>query len=1008
LPKPCDPIIKKTIKTARMKYDTLSIQVPDDKREAYNHQIVERILSGDVQDMTPEEMYNLYTGKARLHQLDRRDFSSYYAYAEAKKAYEQGQFFTPHALCRQVCAALQPPEDFTICDLTCGIGNFFNFLPQENNLYGNEIDPGAYTVCRYLYPEAHISKGDFIYYARGEQFDIILGNPPFNLHTAWGSSQWAYIQKSEQLLKFGGLLALIVPERFLSDAFQDGHKIDWLNEHFHFVLQAPLPSDAFDACIETKLLILQKKGVDRAYTAYDSAVQVPFVPDDIYVRYLQPLYAQYRADAPKLYLLTVQNLTADKELGYQIKKRLWHIKSNPALHKKYYRKTMQKLEEARNPVRPEGVSEKEWERVKPTPDKVLRWMITILKNQNRPRGKKVLKIVKTAYGLKQKAYHKSLEPQAWSKSVHDLLLSGERFGPYKKLYDRKKKALDLQNTPWTELSRDPAVDAWLDAFALVPKRKGFLFEDMEAPTIRLNNIQKSDLGLLLQKRYDELSWEQGGGKSVAGMAWMRYHHKRYRNCFLLAPALAITGTWVERLDTYGFSFVQPESISDLEKIKPGQIVIMSYDRLVTLQRHVKKWTKRQSYKIALLVDESDELTNGGSQRSRAALNCFRKGKLKLLTTGTTTRNTVNEAYTQMELLYNNSTAFTCWAERIYHTDKDNNLKEVDNPYYGYPFPAYKGAALFKASFCPQRSTVFGIRQDTQDIYNASLLKELIAKTIITRKFEEIVGEKKYSIHTHAVLQNEAERDLYTLLMKEFLKVCYDYYTTTGNTRKDAALRLIRQIKLLIKATSIPHLMAHYTSDERPNKYGKVRELIGSWPRELVTVGTIFKATAYNYYTYLKAQFPRRSLFYIDGEDPIPKRKKILEQFRHSGNGILVCTQQSLKSSVNIPYCNKCIIESLQWNIPRISQFYFRFIRFDSRRHSQVHFVNYENTIEINLLALLMAKEKLNDFMKTTNETTTAAIYEEFGIDLNILDSLIQKDWDSEGRLMLRWGKQVLY
>ncbi len=990
-----------------MKYDTLSIQVPEGKRKAYNYKIVQLILSGDTQGMTREEIYNLYTGKGKLHHLQREQFSSYYAYAEAKREIEQGQFFTPHALCAQVCAALQVPEHFTVCDLTCGMGNFFNFLPHEKNVYGNEIDDCAYTVCRHLYPEAHIKKGDFVYYNPGETFDLVLGNPPFNLRTAQGSSQWAYIHKSEQLLKYGGLLALIVPASFLCDAFQDGHKIDWLNAHFHYVLQSPLPAASFNAAIKTKLLILQKKGVDRPYNVYEPTAQVPFDPQDIYTQFIRPLYRQYAADAPKLHLLAVQRLTADRELGYQINKRLWHIKSSPKLNKKYYKAALSKLEEARHPQRPEHMSEKEWERVKPTPAKVLRWMVTVLKNQNRPPGKKVLKIVKTAYGLKQKAYHKSLEGEAWSKSVHDLLLSGERFAPFKKLYDRKKKALDLQNTPWTELNRDPAVDAWLDGFALVPKRKGFLFEDMEAPAIRLNAMQKADMGLLLQKRYDELCWEQGGGKSVAGMAWMRYHEKRYRNCFLLAPALAITGTWIERLDTYGFSFIQPECISDLDRIKPGQVVIMSYDRLITLQRHVKKWIKRQSYKIALLVDESDELTNGGSQRSQAALNCFRKASLKLLTTGTMTRNTVNEAYTQLELLYNNSTAFTCWAERIYRTDKDNNLKEQENPHYGYPFPAYKGAALFKASFCPQRSTVFGIRQDTQDIYNADLLKELIAKTIITRKFEEIVGEKKYSIHTHTVPQNEAEQDLYTLLMTEFLKVCYDYYTSTGNTRKEAALRLVRQIMLLIKATSIPHLMANYKGDALPNKYGKISELIASWPRELVTVGTIFKATAFNYYTYLKAQFPRRKVYIIDGEDPIPKRKKILEQFRHSGNGILVCTQQSLKSSVNIPYCNKCIIESLQWNIPRISQFYFRFIRFDSIRHSQIHFVNYESTIEVNLLALLMSKEKLNDFMKTTNETSTAAIYEAFGIDLNILDSLIQKEWDREGRLMLRWGKQVL-
>lgn len=661
-----------------MKYNNLSISVPDTERDAYNSTIVDRIISSDMQDMTPQDVYNSFTGKGKLHHLNRADYASYYSYSEAKKAIELGQFFTPHDLCRDLVNALQPPATFTICDFSCGMGNWFNFLPNEKNLFGNEIDPDAYAVCRYLYPEATVQQGDFLYYRPKERFDFIVGNPPFNLRTERGLSQWAAIQKSEELLKYGGFMALIVPATFLSDSFQEWHKIAWLDEHFHFVLQTALPPAAFDADIETKLLVLQKKGIKRPYDPYNPTAFVPFEPQQIYSDYLHPLYEQYKADAPKLHLITVQNLVPSQQLAYQIKKKLWHIKSNPRLHTKYYTKALQKLEETRNPQKPADCSQKEWERLQPTPEKVLRWMTGILKNQNRPKARKVLAVVKTAYGLKRKAYHKSLEPQAWQKSVHDLLLNDERFAPFTRLYNRKKKALDLQNTPWTDLPRNDTLDSWLHAFTLTPKRKGYLFEDMEAPDIQLNAMQKHDLGLLFQKRYALLSWQQGGGKSVAGMAWMRYHQHQYRHCFLVAPALAITGTWLDQLETYGLSFVQPESISDLDRIKPGQIVLLSYDRLITLQRHIKKMVKRQSYKVALLVDESDELTNGGSLRSQAALNCFRKAKLKLLTTGTTTRNTVNEIFTQLELLYNNATAFTCWAETIYRMECAMNFYHINS------------------------------------------------------------------------------------------------------------------------------------------------------------------------------------------------------------------------------------------------------------------------------------------------------------------------------------------
>jgi predicted RNA methylase len=991
-----------------MKYKNWNLSLSTEERERYNDKIASQIYRNS-KSLEPEEVYNRYTGKGKLRHLDQNNFSSYYDYAEAKRSFEQGQFFTPHALCEAIINTLKPQPDFKIADLSCGMGNFFNFLPNEENVYGNEIDYEVYHVCKYLYPNAHITNYDFIYYPPTEKFDIVLGNPPFNFNTDLGISQWAYILKAMEVLKYGGLLCSIVPGSFLSDDFQDWRKINQLNEHFHFVAQCSLPACLFNAEIETKLLILQKKGVRKDFNRYHPKTFIAFEPEVIYNEYIQHIYTENKINAPKLRLLAIQDSIGNRQLNDRINKCLWHIKSNPALNKKYYKKLIAKLEEIKTQKKPKDLTDKEWERVKLTPEKVLHSMVSILKHQNDPKHKKELRLVKTNSGIKYKAYHKALQNSAWEKSVHDLLLSGERFVPYRKLYDRKEKALSIQNTPFTDLERTISIDLYLKRLRLVPKwQKTLLYPHLKPAIIQLNEMQRQDLGLLLQKRFAILAWEQGAGKSVAGMTWLRYWQGKYRYCFLLAPALAINTTWTERLAIYGFDYIQIESLQDIYKIKPGQVVLISYDRLISLQRHIKKFIKCAAYKIALLVDESDELTNANSQRSLAALNCFRKAALKLLTTGTTTRNTINELYTQLELVYNNSTAFRCWAETIYKTDDNGNIYKVINDKYGYPFPAYHGAALFKASFCPQRISVFGIRQDTQDIYNSELLKEIISKTIITRKFEEIVKEKKYSIHTHAIKQSPTERELYKLLMTEFLSVCYDYYTTTGNSRKEAALRLIRQIKALIKATSVPHLMANYSGSNYPEKFQEIAKLIKSWPDELVTVGCIYKTTARSYYSFLKEKFPTRKIFYIDGEQLVTKRKDILEEFRLSENGILVCTQQSLKSSVNIPYCNKCIIESLQWNIPKISQFYFRFIRFDSERHTEVHFINYQNTIEINLLALLMAKEKLNDFIKTTNEKTSAAIYEQFGIDLNILDMLITKDWDEEGHLTLRWGNQVMY
>ena len=221
------------------------------------------------------------------------------------------------------------------------------------------------------------------------------------------------------------------------------------------------------------------------------------------------------------------------------------------------------------------------------------------------------------------------------------------------------------------------------------------------------------------------------------------------------------------------------------------------------------------------------------------------------------------------------------------------------------------------------------------------------------------------------------------------------------------LRLIRQIQLLIKSTSTPEQFKEYTSSETPNKYLKIFSLLDKWKNEKVAIGTVFLDTANSYYTKLRQRYPGREIFMIQGNVSFSKRKSIISQFEATSNGILVSTQQSLKSSVNIPTCDKVIIESMQWNIPKISQYYFRFIRFNSTQNKEVHFITYDHTIEQNLMALLMAKERINEYIKTLDFQDQEEIYEEFDVDLGILDALIEKGEDENGHVRLTWGEQKI-
>ena len=152
-------------------------------------------------------------------------------------------------------------------------------------------------------------------------------------------------------------------------------------------------------------------------------------------------------------------------------------------------------------------------------------------------------------------------------------------------------------------------------------------------------------------------------------------------------------------------------------------------------------------------------------------------------------------------------------------------------------------------------------------------------------------------------------------------------------------------------------------------------------------------------------FPGRKVFVIHGEIGFKKRQKIIAQFEQTTDGILVCTQQSLKSSANIPSCDRVILESLQWNIPKMEQFYFRFIRLDSKNKTVVNFVTSDESIEQNLIAVVLTKERLNEFVKCGEIKEQSEIFEEFDVSPNLIENLLKREYDSDGNIYLSWGGQ---
>lgn len=995
-------------------YAIIPQQIPQDRRAEVNEKILFAIDSG--KDLIPaESIYNCYTGIGGLHNLKQSDFASYNEYAEAKKEYEMGQFFTPHEVCRDMVDMLSPASSEMILDMCCGMGNFFNHLPNHHNTYGFDIDGKAVAVARYLYPDAHIEKCDIRQYYPEQRFDVIIGNPPFNLKFDYRLSQEYYLDKAYDVLNPAGILMVIVPCSFMQSEFWEKTRITGINSRFSFIGQVKLNPNAFASTgvhnFNTKVMVFLRKSLHIEMQAYNAEEFISMSELKDRIRAARQMKHRLRFD-----LMRETNRIDKEELEvfeYKLAKYMYELKAHAILNR-HIDKAEALVTKFRNQKPPENATREQvnqWEKNKLTTAKVLGIIRRYITTQHVVPRKEVA-LVKTSYGFKLKQYAPRLLDKVSHKaaSINDLVLGRaelpvpeqpteknlRQIRAAEKLIRKKRRQYEVQNRNFADMQSDPQLAEYLDRMTFINK---------DGEVCGFTGLQKHDLNLVLQKRYALLNWQQGSGKTAAV-----YHRAKYllkfhkvRNAVILAPAIATNMTWIPFLTMNREMFRVVRNNADLETVPEGVFLVLSTSMLSKLKRGLARFIKRTSGKHCLVFDESDEITNPSSQRTRHILCLFRRLKYKILDTGTTTRNNIAELYSQFELLYNNSVNMVCRCDRIYHENKDREIEEENNPHYGEPFPAFRGHVLFRACHCPGKYTVFGIEKQNQDVYNKDVLAELIGKTIITRKFRDFAGEK-YKIRTHTVSPSEGEHEVYRVIIEEFCRICELYYNSTGDAKKDAGLRLMRQIKLLIKACSVPHLIEGYSGEGIPNKARYIEQLIRKIPGK-VAVGCTSIAAFELYESHFRKCFPERPLFVVKGDVAFKKRQSIVTEFDSTVNGILVCTQQSLSSSVNIPACNDVILESLQWNIPKMEQFYFRFIRLDSKAMKDVHYVTYSDSVEQNLMALVLTKERLNEFIKSGEVKEQSDIFEEFDVTMSVIDSLLVRERDRDGKIHISWGSQ---
>ena len=417
----------------KAKYLNNIVKIPADKRLDINKKILANLGSLSDYGITLDDVFNSYSAKGGLHGLDRKDFVCYSDFSGAKKEFEEGQFFTPDDIVRQIYQLIEPGSSDLIADLTCGIGNFINYAPEESNFYGCEIDKNAVKIARELFPLARVEANDVRFYEPDVKFDLIVGNPPFNLSFDGQLSQYFYFEKAADLMVAGGFLAVITPLSFLSDLFQERNKIEAIEDKFYFLGQYRLPEGSFDADIETKVSIWQRKSealcLEKPYCL--EYTEFTFLKETVQTykaikqsnRHRIRLENNYKGG--KLFSFTNPgNCSKEEGFDFILRKYLYEVRQHAP---KKYNHCLDYIKEFETQTRPSDVKAEEWDRIRITKAKVLAYVKGFL----RPH-----KIVKPACFISD---------TKWAK--------------------RREKDCKHQ-IPFEKMEKDQAVSEYLDKFHL--------------------------------------------------------------------------------------------------------------------------------------------------------------------------------------------------------------------------------------------------------------------------------------------------------------------------------------------------------------------------------------------------------------------------------------------------------------------------------------------------------------------------------------------------------------
>lgn len=188
-----------------------------------------------------------------------------------------GQYMTPRRLRDRLVEQLTFPSGARVLDPGVGTGEFLATVHERHpdaELHGWDIDPGALAYARQLVPTADLTERSALDPYSGEQFDVVLGNPPYFQMKASRAVRTYYarvisgrpnifalfFQAGIEALRPGGQLGYVVPPSMNNGAYFDRLREYLLSVGSIDFLEVYTDSYLFDGAQTPVQLIVITKG----------------------------------------------------------------------------------------------------------------------------------------------------------------------------------------------------------------------------------------------------------------------------------------------------------------------------------------------------------------------------------------------------------------------------------------------------------------------------------------------------------------------------------------------------------------------------------------------------------------------------------------------------------------------------------------------------------------------------------------------------------------------------